>query len=162
VEAADSGIPWTKPDDLSLDAIESASPGPCTVTASSHHGDYRGFFYSQRNFGGVNAAYADGHEQFLPPGCLAPKVLPTFLKFGGATDPEYERAESTFYCPPDWDDKPHLNWTNCVALLVWLASVGLLLFRALRTRREIAAKGVMERAGEETTDEHGQTQITTE
>jgi prepilin-type processing-associated H-X9-DG protein len=135
VETANAGIAWTEPRDLSVDALQSAGPGSSVVTASSRHGDYNGFFYSRRGYGGINAAFADGHGQYISPGALSPKVLPDLLKIGGATDEALDKAEATIYSAPSWDDKPYPNWTNILALLVWLASVGLLLFRAVRSRK---------------------------
>jgi prepilin-type processing-associated H-X9-DG protein len=134
VEAADAAIPWTKPDDLSLDALELADPTAGAVTASSKHGDYQGFFYSRRDFAGMHAAFADGHVQYLSTGCLNPKTLLTLLRLG-ATDADFEKAESAYYRPPGWDDMPHPNWPNCLALLVWLASVAFLFHRAVRSRK---------------------------
>jgi len=43
----------------------------------------------------------------------------------------------------------HLNLGNCFALAVWLASVGLLLFRAVRSRRKLAVKGKRREQGRE-------------
>jgi prepilin-type processing-associated H-X9-DG protein len=153
VETADTGIAWTEPRDISVDALKSASLGSPIVPASSGHGDYRGFFYSQRHFSGVNVTFADGHGQFLPPGALSPNLLPKLLKIGGVTDATYDEAAASDYCPPSWDDKPHINWTNCLALLVWLVSVGLLLLRAIQNRKPLAMKSASETVGERTTNQ---------
>jgi len=152
VEVADAGINWTEPKDLSLDALEAAGTQPSTVTVSSRHGTRNDFFYTYRFDSGANVALADGSVRYLPPGSLAPNVLPNYLRIGGCKEEIFDNAD---YSSPSWNGERHLNLGNCFALAVWLASVGLLLFRAVRSRRKPAVKGQEERAGQETTDQCG-------
>jgi len=159
VEVADAGINWTEPKDLSLDALEAAGAQPSTVTVSSRHGTRNDFFCTYRHYSGANVALADGSVRYLPPKCLAPNVLPKYLRIGGYGYKEAE-CDNDDDTPPSWNGERHLNWGNCLALSVWLASVGLLLFRAVQSRRRLAAKGTEEREaegreGEGTTDQHG-------
>jgi prepilin-type processing-associated H-X9-DG protein len=135
VETSNAAIPWTEPRDLSVDLLSFAPSGASVVTASSRHGDYNGFFYSERHFGGINIVFADGHIQFLPPGGLEPSLLSRCFQIGGFNDATSDEIDASSYCPSFGDDRPHVNWTNCLALLVWLVSVGLLLRRAVRNRK---------------------------
>jgi hypothetical protein len=136
VETTGADVPWTAPRDLCIDSLKSAHSGPSVVTASSRHGDYNGFFYSQRYpCGGINVIFADGHNRFIPPGGLEPGLLSKCLQIGGFDDATADAVDASTYCPPSVDDHVQINWTNCFALLVWLISVGLLLFRAARNRK---------------------------
>jgi hypothetical protein len=156
VEVADAGINWSEPKDLSLDALEAAGDQPSTLTVSSKHGTRNDFFFTYRYNSGSNVALADGCVRYVPPECLAPNVLPQYLRIGGCKE---ETFDSDNYTPPSWSGERHLNWGNCIALAIWIASVGLLLFRAIQSRKTLAVKRVEEGAGEETTDEHRSTQI---
>lgn len=141
VETTDAGIPWTEPRDLSVDSLRSGFSGASVVTASSRHGDYNGFFYSQRHSGGIHVACADGHTEYFPPGGLEPSLLSKCLQIGGFDDAASDEIDASTYRPPSGDDRPHINWTNCLALLVWLISVGLLMRRAVRNRNFKQAMG---------------------
>lgn len=154
-EAADARIDWTEPRDVSLDSLEVANGSPATATVSSMHGYQKEFFYSHRDFSGANVAFVDGSVGFLPPRSLAPNVLPKYLRIGGCTQ---DALDGTYYySPPLWDKEQHFNSANCVALAIWLASVALLLYRAIQSRRQLVAKHVIKRAGQETTDANAQT-----
>jgi hypothetical protein len=151
VEVTDAGINWSEPRDLSLDALEAAGARPSTVTVSSKHGSGGSFFYTYRYCSGANAALADGSVRYLPPDRLAPNLLPSYLRIGGYKEEDSDNNDNT---PSSWNGERHLNWGNCLALAVWLASVGLLLYRAVRSRRALTVKVAVERAGERITDQH--------
>ena len=136
VEAADAGIKWTEPRDLSLDALQTVTPKTSVVTASSKHGSGHTFFYDYESCAGINVAMADGSVQFLGYGCLAPKVLRNILRIGGCTE---EATKGPFSSDPAVT--VHINWSNCIAFAVWLASVGLLMYRAVRTRKKASVLG---------------------
>ena len=156
VEVADAGINWSEPKDLSLDALEAAGERPSTLTVSSKHGTRNDFFYTYRYDSGSNVTLADGSVRYIPPECLAPNVLPEYLRIGGCKEFEFDNDK---YTPPSWSGERHLNWGNCIALAIWIASVALLLFRAIQSRKTLAVKGAEEGTGEGTTDGHGSTRI---
>jgi hypothetical protein len=138
VEAADADINWMEPKDVALNALTSGRADSETVAVSSLHGYNREFFCSYRNFSGANVALADDSVQFLRPGSVAPNVLPKYLTIGGCTQAALDGSYD--YRPPSWDEQRHLNWNNCIALAVWLASAAMLFWRAIRNRR--ANRGV--------------------
>ena len=131
VEAADAGVPWTEPKDISLDALLTSSPESPTVSGK-HFPNDEFFTYSLNS--GASVASADGHVRFLPAGLLASDKFPDLLKVAGFRE-EYLDAH--------WSDVGRrIHWTNCTALAVWLASTGWLLVRAVRSRK--AAQGAAE------------------
>ena len=98
VEAANSGIPWMEPRDLSVDALGTAGAESPALAPSSRHGPRTNFFWTYDHCSEVYAVMADGSVRCLPPGTLstkAPQIRP--------------------------------NWPNIAALAVWLISVGTLL-----------------------------------
>jgi hypothetical protein len=126
VEVANSGINWTEPRDFCLDepkAAGSASPVPRVCV---EHRSSPGFF-SQESVTGACIAFADSHVQFLPSAAFASDKLKDWLAVGGFKDEEIDGL------PPVYGRT--INWTNCSALVVWIASVGLLLYRARRSRK---------------------------
>ena len=151
VEVTGAGINWSEPRDLSLDALEAAGAQPSTVMVSSNHGTRTNFFYTYRYYSGANAALADGSVRYLPPGRLASNVRPSYLRIGNYKEEELDNSDKAL---PSWNGERHLNWGNCLALAVWLASVGLLLYRAVRSRRAVTVKVAVERAGEGIADQH--------
>jgi prepilin-type processing-associated H-X9-DG protein len=159
VEVVDSGINWTEPRDLSLGALEAAGTKSSAVTVSSRHGDRNDFFFTYRFPYGANVAMADGSVQYLPPEALTPEALLKYLKMGGCKNSECDNER---YTPPAWSGERRLNWGNCLALAVWLVSVGLLLYRAVRSRKMLAAKAAADRAGQGTAKDSGQTPMTQE
>jgi hypothetical protein len=133
VEVADAEINWTEPKDVSLTALVNSGADSRATTVSSMHGFRREFFCSYRSFSEVNIALVDGSAHVLPTGSLSPDVLPKCLTIGGCTQAALDASND--YCPPSWDEQRRLNWGNCIALGVWLASVGLLFYRAWRNRK---------------------------
>ncbi len=133
VETSDVHIPWTEPRDLDLDSLRAASPG-CVTVSSKHSPDQE--FFSKTTRAGVNVAMADGSVKFLPGGLLASAKFPEMLKIGGFRE-EYLTAS--------WpNDGRRIDWTNCAAFAVWLASSGWLMVHAVRSRKkasEIVVEG---------------------
>jgi len=126
VEVANSGINWTEPRDFCLDepkAAASASPVPRVCSEHLSSSD----FFSQESVTGACIAFADSHVQFLPAAAIASDKLKDWLAVGGF------KAEEIDALPPGYGRT--INWTNCAALVVWIASVGLLLYRARRSRK---------------------------
>jgi len=126
VEVANAGINWTEPRDFCLDEPKAAgSASPVSVVCSEHLSS-SGFF-SQESVTGAGIAFADGHVTFVPAAALASDKLKDWLAVGGFSDEEIDAL------PPGYGRT--INWTNCAALVVWIASVGLLLYRAWRSRK---------------------------
>ena len=73
---------------------------------------------------------ADGRVAYLPPDSLSAENVPTVLQIGGC------RKEDTDDSPSSNDEQHRrLNWPNIASLAVWLASVGALLTKAVRSRK---------------------------
>ena len=133
VEVADSGIAWTEPRDLSLDALGTAGDKSPALTVSSHHDRREDFFFKYDRHSGANVAMGDGAVSYLPPGGLSIENLRNILQVGGCRwdDPRFE-ADLQF------DEHRRLNWPNIAALAVWLLSVGTLLTGAVRSRKRLS------------------------
>jgi prepilin-type processing-associated H-X9-DG protein len=128
VEVANSGIQWTEPRDLSLDTLGLAGAKSSALTVSSYHHPLDDFFFIYDRCG-VNVAMADGHIEYLPPGRLSTNNLRKILQIGGYRGEENGSGVTSF------DEGRRLNWPNIAALAVWLLSVGVLLYRAVRGRK---------------------------
>jgi hypothetical protein len=126
VEAADAGINWMEPKDLSLDALQAANRPSACVTVSSKHMHDHGFFYYSTP-AGANVAMGDGSVHFLPAGRLSADKLPNLLRIGGYRDEDTVDLQV--------NEELRTNWPNCAALAIWIVSVVLLLDRACRTRK---------------------------
>ena len=132
VEVANSGINWTEPRDFDLDAPKIiASTQPPVKLSIAHLSSY-GFFCRNTSSIGANVSFADGHQEFLLAG-VAPDAsdkLKDWLSVGGYNEEEVDRLP-----PCDVSYGRRINWANCIALAVWLVSVGLLLHRAVQSRK---------------------------
>jgi prepilin-type processing-associated H-X9-DG protein len=129
VEVANSGISWTEPRDLSLDAFEAADSKSSVLVPSSNHEPHSDFFYIYEPSSSAHAAMADGHVRYLPPGSLSAEHLPKLLQVNGCKEEEINSLED-FY-----NSHRRPNWPNIAALAVWLLSVGTLLTFAVRSRK---------------------------
>jgi prepilin-type processing-associated H-X9-DG protein len=143
VETAQSRIPWTAPQDFNIDA----PPGTSSPdTASSNHTSAEPAV-RRNGTPGAYVAMADGHVSYLCRELLESNKASDLFAIGG--------------CPKEYFlDKPAASqrspWAHGVALTVWLASVGLLLLRAARSRRKLAATCVQDEAGEGTADQQAE------
>jgi prepilin-type processing-associated H-X9-DG protein len=129
VEVANSGIPWMEPRDLSLDALEGAGAKSPALTLLSNHGPQEDFFFKYDHGCGANVVMADGSVHYLPPGSLSAEHLRKILQVGGYREEENQSGDALF------GEGRRLNWPNIAALTVWLLSVGVLLYRAVRSRK---------------------------
>jgi len=89
------------------------------------HLRYNGYFYHPTP-SGVNALFADGSVRFLPASMLTPDKLEKLFSIGGY-DENLDRNDSL---PEDLQ----INWYNCIILALWILSVVVLLYWAIRTR----------------------------
>jgi hypothetical protein len=121
-EVTGANIPWTDPRDLNID-LPQELPDP--VRASSKHGPENDFFHHPVS-DGVNIGLADGGVPFLPAKFVDTKKFPDVFKIGSLHE-EYFRENNGITSRP-------IHWPNCIALAVWLASVAMLMFRAIRAR----------------------------
>ncbi|MEN6459611.1 MAG: DUF1559 domain-containing protein [Thermoguttaceae bacterium] len=123
-ETSESGIRWTEPRDFSLDTLAVEGVRATDGQLASAHGPLsRGFFYhdTPRH---VWVAMADGSVQLLPVSVIEKSRLRDLLSAGKFDSDEIVSCSRG------------INWTNCAALAVWLASVGLLFYRAWRSRKK--------------------------
>ena len=143
VEVANSGIQWTEPRDLSLDALQADDAKTPVLTLSSKHMcDLSTFFYTCTvPSKGGNVALADGSVRFLWANPSATEPLRRILKIGGC---DLENGAYVDGFTPE-GEVWQFNWGNCLALAIWLASVGVLLRRAVRSRKP--RETVVESAG---------------
>jgi hypothetical protein len=132
VEAADSGIAWAEPKDLSLDGL-SAKNAKLAPMPGSNHGPQSDYFFVYDDPNGAYAAMADGSVRYLPPSSLTPERLHALLQIGGCTEGKLTSLASSYR----FAGLP--NWPNIAALAVWLISVAALLTRAVRSRPKTIA-----------------------
>jgi prepilin-type processing-associated H-X9-DG protein len=133
VESAKANIQWTEPRDLSLDDIPSrAAPESASIIQCPHMYD-NGYFYHETP-SGANVAFVDGSIRFLPAGLFAAKNLRQLLAVGGANEEYIENPLNT-------TDELRIHWPHCIAFAVWVASSGLLLVWAVRSRKKGGVTG---------------------
>jgi hypothetical protein len=127
IEAANTGIDWAEPRDLSLDdpklsaMLQAVHPG-----GASNKDLLFTYYYSP----GVHVAMADGRVRVLKTDGLSSEDLRKILQIGGC-------KEGVFGTRVLFDDcERSLNWPNIAALAVWLLSVGTLLTVAVRSRND--------------------------
>jgi hypothetical protein len=131
VELSNADIQWTEPKDVSLDALLSRSPG-CATVSSKHEPDSEFFHYTPPT--GGNVALADGSVKFLPGDLLASSKFPDVLKVGSFREAYIEANGGGV--------GRRIHWPNCLALVVWVASSGWLLVRAVRSRKKASMSAV--------------------
>jgi hypothetical protein len=128
VEAAGSNIEWTEPRDFDIDLPLNS---PNRLTLSGRHRAGSDFFHYTDD-DRIMVAMADGSLRELPGEFLDAKKYPDVFKIGGCKDE---------YFDPSWTKKSRrIHWPNCLALAVWLGSVGLLIGRGYRSRKELSAE----------------------
>ena len=128
IEVTNSGIPWSEPRDLSLDAMAVVDPRSPSLALKSSHTRRKEFFFTYEYGSGVHVAMADGTVDFLRTEGLSNEELRQKIETGSFKDSDFG-----YY---DYDSaKPIPNWPNIAALAVWLPSVGTLLIGAARSRK---------------------------
>jgi hypothetical protein len=118
VEVANSNIHWMEPRDLTLeDACRSGGNGSGLCLASRHKNS-GGFFFQDEV--GTNALFSDGKVYFIPAG-LSPETLRGV--FTGDEAARRACEEYPLVC------QYRINWTNWIALAVFVSSYVVLLVR---------------------------------
>jgi hypothetical protein len=128
IEADNSGIQWTEPRDLVLNKL-GIGDAKAPLDLSRNHYRREEFFYSYDRYCGATVAMADSSVHFLPPPSLSVEHLRTILQANGY------REDELIWGDVSYDEERRLNWPNIAALAVWLLSVGMLLARAVRSRK---------------------------
>ncbi len=129
VEVAGSGIKWTEPRDFSLDELrpDGTSSGVTLLSSALPIG---GTFFRRHAIG--PGSYVQLLEwrrcQFVPVATAPPNKLKGWLSVGGFNAPDIDALQH--------GDRGAIAWTNLAALAIWIASVGLLLYRARRSRKK--------------------------
>jgi hypothetical protein len=127
IETADSGINWTEPRDIELDALIAADPPTLQVMPGSKHMHSNGFFYRD-TMSVVNTLLVDGGAWTFSASWLFTDRLKTILQVGGASQCQGEPAVD--------NQKLQINWLHCIGLPVWLVSVALLFHQSHRIRKK--------------------------
>lgn len=133
VEVVNSNIPWTAPRDFNIDALSSPSQpiSPSRKhTTAARPGERVGAY----------AAMADGSVLYLSGQLLDSDKAPSLYKVGGCPKTHLLGDPFTAHQPNPW--------TTFTALLIWLASVSLLLFRAVKSRRKLAPTDASKTTGQ--------------
>ncbi|MCE5266435.1 MAG: DUF1559 domain-containing protein [Planctomycetaceae bacterium] len=129
VEVANSDILWSEPRDLSIEDISQlvhASSG--TAIANKHHLPCG--FPLQESVGTINALRADGNVGGLSDAQMSTEWADANCALEGYRGP---------YFATDLWTGGGVNWRNCATLLIWTASMYLLLRRASRYRSRTLA-----------------------
>jgi hypothetical protein len=130
VEVADAHIAWSEPRDFSLDEFEAKGKAASVKVWSKHRktGIYSFFFHDV--ISGAYVVLADSSYEFLPQAALESPKLKDWLAVGGYNEMEIKSL------PPGPPLSRPINWTNCTALAVWLASTFELLRRARKSGKQ--------------------------
>jgi prepilin-type processing-associated H-X9-DG protein len=126
IDIANSGILWTEPQDLCLDDLDGPQSKIKMPIRSKHILD-NGFFYHEMS--GTNAAFLDGHGEFLSTENLTADQLKSLLAIGGCD------VKNAVYS----NIKPRIHWPHCAIFAVWCVAIVLLLHQAVRSRKQKAA-----------------------
>jgi hypothetical protein len=124
-----AGINWIEPRDFCLDEAKTNRASSFATSAFSGHWCTNGFFLHNTPSGFTMVSFADGHLQVIPADVLACEKLQESFSVGA-----YKDEEAYDFPAFPLKDGPSINWPNCCALVVWIASVGLLLYRSWRSR----------------------------
>jgi hypothetical protein len=115
-------IPWTQPRDFDLDAFESGGTLSAAIQREAVHLADESLFYRYKSRM-LAIAFADGHSDLMPAAAFASDKIHDWLAVGGYNEDEIDAYGREF------------KWPNCIALLVWLASVAELFRQARRSGR---------------------------
>jgi hypothetical protein len=124
VEAANSGIAWGQPQDLTLEEACRGIGDEPGQRISSKHGDFSGWPFYHDAVAGAHVLRADGSVQFLPAG-MPPEVLKGVLL---GDEDKWQQAAT-------WKPKRRIHWPNCIALASLALAILALMFLP-RKRRE--------------------------
>jgi hypothetical protein len=119
IEVANSNIAWTEPRDVSWDDVPKLLNPSRGAIGLRRRRTPSGFFFREPPES-VPVLLADGSAHYLSGSQLTPEGLQTALAVGGFVE---EQGQSLGL---------RLNWRNCCTLLVWTASIYLLLRRTVR------------------------------
>jgi hypothetical protein len=131
IETADSGINWTEPKDLDVDALFVANRPAMQVKPTSRHMRSNGYFYHD-TISAINIALVDGSVRSVDPRVFTDENLKVLLKIGGF-------SEDSIGLLTVKDQELMIHWQNVAALTVWLLSAVLLLHQAVRSRKARSA-----------------------
>jgi hypothetical protein len=130
VEVANSGIAWTEPRDMSLDALDASSGTSQPIMVSSRHGQQDSFLFTAPSHRPALVLTVEGQSHFVPPGALSDGNVRKMLQVDGFDEEALHAFDSSF------NEAMQPNWPNITALAVWLLSVGMLLTAAVRSRKK--------------------------
>jgi hypothetical protein len=115
-------IPWTQPRDFDLDAFDSGGTLSAAIQREAGHLSDDSFLFRYKSRM-IVIAFADGHTALMPTAAFGSERIHDWLAVGGYNEDECLSLSREF------------KWRNCIALLVWLASVAELFRRAWRSSR---------------------------
>ena len=116
VEMGNSNIHWAEPKDFCVDNPAEIEQFLQAIAQSIHSRDNGYFYHPTRGF---NAAFVDGSVRFLPTSMFTSDNAKDIFAIGGCQS---------------FNDDLQINWYNCIALVLWVLSVIVLLYWAIRTR----------------------------
>ncbi len=129
VEAANSGIQWAEPRDLTVEeAIRAIQAGA--------HLRHSGYFYHDRP-GVTNVVFGDGRVKSLP-ATLQRTVLESLMTI---QEPSKPVDIDSIVGLARLANRPALRWDRIVSLLILAGAVGVLLFRSIRHASPIEGSG---------------------
>ena len=117
VESANTDIRWSEPKDMVADARHAVNAQP--IASSPHMRPADSYFLSDAPM--ANAVMADASVRPIPFGIAADSPI---FQVGGCTD---EALHDLWETP--------INWSHCIGLPVFVISIGLLFYHAIRKRR---------------------------
>jgi prepilin-type processing-associated H-X9-DG protein len=115
IEACHKPVPWTQPEDTTLEAIMDSALTKKPVLASHHMQNPTSFYYEQA---GANALFCDGSVKQIPAN-LPTETLRAVL-LGDVNAQAQLMAYRALYS--------RLNWPNCLALSMLLVCMATILF----------------------------------
>jgi hypothetical protein len=129
IEVANSDIQWSEPRDFEWDNIRYSLEKPEIIGISSKHWMPGGFFWKDHYAHHTPCLLGDGTTKSFPTQNLTPELLEkTFtVGSGGYNEQDFDGGTRP---GPDW------NYWNCAVLVIWIASVFLLLCRMGRANRQ--------------------------
>jgi hypothetical protein len=124
VEMPNSGINWLEPRDIKLEDVQNLLSSQSPIKFFSSHPYKHGYFYKSQT--GACTAFVDGHAQFL---------TKEFF-----TDYVTELCSRTRNDPVPFDENYKLDWSKISALIIFVLSSALLIFRPRERNKPTAAQ----------------------